>query len=86
MMESDLDVVVVSEAFAGTPWPDRAARVLLAAQVTDALEILCYTPDEFETKKTELGIVQAAVEEGRRVFRDSGRMPLAARGPRRRSR
>lgn len=66
-MESDLDVVVVSDAFAGTPWPDRATRVLLAAQVTDALEILCYTPSEFESKKTELGIVQAAVAEGRRV-------------------
>ncbi len=67
MMESDLDVVVVSNAFVSVAWPDRAARVLLAAEVTDALEILCYTPSEFDAKKLELGIVQAAVEEGRRV-------------------
>ncbi|GEM_PF-6499609 len=69
MVESDLDVVIVAERFEGTPWPDRTSRVLLAAHVVDPLEILCYAPTEFAVKRTELGIVQAAVSEGRRVFK-----------------
>lgn len=68
MVESDLDIVVVSDTFAGVPWPNRTTRVLLAAGVTDALEILCYTPSEFSNKKRELGIVQAVVTEGKRVY------------------
>lgn len=67
LAESDLDVVVVSTAFEGVPWPDRASRVLLAARAAAPLEVLCYTPEEFRARRTELGVVQAAVEEGRRV-------------------
>lgn len=65
--ESDLDIVVVSEAFQEVPWPNRASRVLLATRAAAPLEILCYTPAEFRAKREEFGIVQAAVEEGRRV-------------------
>ena len=75
MVESDLDVVVVAECFDGTPWPDRTSRVLLAAEVVDPLEILCYTPAEFRAKRAELGIVQAVVSEGRRVFRRGAPAP-----------
>ncbi len=67
MRTSDLDVVVVATAFEGVPWPERTTRVLLAAEVVDALEILCYTPAEFAEKREEPCIVQAVVEEGRRV-------------------
>ncbi len=67
LLDSDLDIVVVSDAFAGVPWPNRTTRVLLAARAAAPLEILCYTPAEFRDKRTEFGIVQAAVEEGRRV-------------------
>ncbi|MBI4613898.1 MAG: nucleotidyltransferase domain-containing protein [Planctomycetes bacterium] len=67
MVESDLDAIVVSEAFAGVAWPERMVCVARAADLKNAIEILCYTPEEFRGKREELGIVQAAVEEGRRV-------------------
>jgi predicted nucleotidyltransferase len=67
--DSDLDVVVVSPRFEGMAWPDRSVRLLLAARVTDAVELLCYTPAEFREKREEYGIVRAAVEEGRCVYR-----------------
>ena len=76
MEESDLDVLIVSRKFEGIPWPNRSAVVFLAARIRDSLEILCYTPSEFQEKRQEIGIVQAAVEEGRRLF------PKKNNGPR----
>jgi predicted nucleotidyltransferase len=64
---SDLDVVVVARAFGAQDWPDRAAAILRDADVTHNIEFLCYTPEEFARKRKELGIVNAAVEEGVRV-------------------
>lgn len=64
LRHSDLDVVLVSESFAGVDWLDRPLRVHDACDIRMGLELLCYTPAEFERKRQELGIVQAAVEEG----------------------
>ena len=63
MEYSDLDVVVVSDAFRGIPWPDRGGPLLVECDVRRA-DVLCYTPEEFKRKRREWGIVEAAVEEG----------------------
>lgn len=39
-------------------------RRLEALDFPGGLELLCYTPEEFEQKRTELGIVRVALEEG----------------------
>lgn len=65
--ESDLDVLVVSERFATIPWPERAAQVLIEAGIGHNIELLCYTRAEFDVKRSELGTVSAALEEGERV-------------------
>lgn len=61
---SDIDLIVVSEKFQKVNFHD---RMVLAygnwGQAID-LEVLCYTPEEFEQKKREIGIVQQAVKEG----------------------
>lgn len=62
--ESDLDLLVVSEAFAGTPFLSRAGEVLWTLQAPFPVEVLCYTPEEYSRKKEELGIVRVASEEG----------------------
>lgn len=64
---SDLDVVLVSRQFQEIDWVDRAAAVLKRAHIDCWIEFLCYTPDEFRRKRREIGIVQAAIEEGVRV-------------------
>jgi uncharacterized protein len=62
--DSDVDLLVVSERFRGTPFLDRAAAVLRELDAPFGVDVLCYTPEEFESKRQELGVVSAAVEEG----------------------
>lgn len=60
-------VILVSPAFEGMPWLE---RVYQAASLWDALEmgapadVHCYTPDEFERKRTTLRRVIEAVDSG----------------------
>ena len=60
-------VVLVSEYFDGIPWLE---RVYQAGSLWDALEmgapaeVHCYTPAEFERKKTQIRRVRDAVEQG----------------------
>lgn len=61
---SDLDLIVVSEAFAGVPWLERSVRVLDAVWIPFGVELLCYTPEEYDRKRQELGIVRTATNEG----------------------
>ena len=61
---SDLDVVVVSKAFDGRRFIDRPGDLLEATDSPLEFEPLCYTPEEFERKRREAGIVATACEEG----------------------
>jgi predicted nucleotidyltransferase len=61
---SDLDVILVSPRFRSMRFLDRPVRALEALGYPGGIEFLCYTPEEFETKREELGIVRVAVETG----------------------
>jgi hypothetical protein len=61
---SDLDLILVSPRFAAVPFLERPVRVLEVLGYPGGLELLCYTPEEFEAKREEMGIVRVAVEEG----------------------
>ena len=66
---SDIDLIIVSRAFNGTPFPERPKKILRILWQAKALphvdvDVLCYTPEEFERKKRELGIVREAVSYG----------------------
>jgi hypothetical protein len=60
-------VILVSDAYNGMPWLE---RVYQAAALWDALEmgapadVHCYTPAEFERKRTTLRVVREASEQG----------------------
>jgi hypothetical protein len=60
-------IVLVSGAYDGMPWLE---RVYHAGSLWDALEmgapadVHCYTPDEFERKRTSLRVVREAVDDG----------------------
>ncbi len=65
LIDSDIDLLIVSDKFKEIKWPKRVGNV---AQLWDGLieiEPLCYTPEEFEKKKKQIGIVQQAVREGK---------------------
>ena len=61
---SDLDLILVSPRFAAVPFLKRPVEVLEALGYPGGLEFLCYTPEEFEEKREEFGIVRVALEEG----------------------
>ena len=60
-------VILVSPAYDGMPWLE---RVYQAASLWDALEmgapadVHCYTPGEFERKRSTLRAVREAVDQG----------------------
>ena len=64
---SEYVLVLVSSAWDGMPWLE---RVYQAGSLWDALEmgapadVHCYTPPEFERKRTSLRAVREAVEQG----------------------
>ncbi len=64
LKDSDLDVLIVAEAFRSVRWLDRPVRVTEDCDIRFGVELLCYTPDEYERKLGELGIVRTASEEG----------------------
>lgn len=72
--QSDLDLLVVSERFRGVSFLDRAAGVLAALEAPFAVEVLCYTPEEFRARRRGLSIVAQAVAEGEVLWQaDPGR-------------
>ncbi len=64
LVDSDVDVVIVSSKFVGVPWPRRIGNVAKLWPGLIEIEPLCYTPEEFNSKKKQIGIVQQAVKEG----------------------
>ncbi len=61
---SDVDLLLVSEDFAGIAFPDRPSRLYAFWEGELPLEMLCYTPKEFEHKRRMIGPVRDAVKEG----------------------
>lgn len=62
--ESDLDLILVSRDFKGVFFTDRSSQVHRYWDGDLGLEVLCYTPEEFEKKRRMIGLVQDAIREG----------------------
>ncbi len=62
--DSDVDLIIVSEKFEGVAKLDRAPDIYWKWNLDYPVDILCYTPKEFERKKKLIGIVKIAVDEG----------------------
>jgi predicted nucleotidyltransferase len=64
LKESDYDFIVVSPRFDGVPFVRRAVPLYERWDAWPGVELLCYTPEEFDRKRQEIGIVREAVREG----------------------
>jgi len=64
LVDSDVDMIIVSERFEGVNWLKRIRDVSVYWEGLVPLEPICYTPAEFEEKKKMIGIVREAVREG----------------------
>ncbi len=63
--DSDYDFMIISSRFKKIDWETRSAKAYhLKRHIPAAMDIVCYTPEEFEKKKKQIGIVQQAVKEG----------------------
>jgi predicted nucleotidyltransferase len=67
LVESDYDLLLASQAFAGMGFAERIAEVHALWDLPEGLEPLCYAPDELERKRREIGIVAEALREGREL-------------------
>lgn len=61
---SDIDLIVVSERFRGMRFLDRMVEFLATVDWRLGLDALCYTPEEFERKRQEGGLVSDACRKG----------------------
>lgn len=61
---SDFDFVIVSEKFRDMDWHKRISKVVRHWNCEANIDILPYTPEEFERKRSQICIVQQAVREG----------------------
>lgn len=67
LVTSDIDLIVVSSRFKGVEFvkrPVQVLKVLYREGVRAPLDLLCYTPEEFERKRREIGIVREALRTG----------------------
>lgn len=62
--KSDFDFIIISKKFKGIPFIERLPKIYDYWNEKFDIEHLCYTPEEFERKKKEYGIVRQAVKEG----------------------
>jgi len=61
--DSDLDVIIVAEAFAGIPFVRRMAYVLGLVRFPKHVDYLCYTREEFARISQSSSVVQGALRE-----------------------
>jgi len=64
LQESDYDFVVVAERFEGVHFVKRPVELYQYWEGQPGVELLCYTPEEFERKRRQISIVREAVREG----------------------
>lgn len=65
LKDSDYDIILVSADFRDIFFTKRCALTYDFWQHWPIeIEPLCYTPDEFELKKNQIGIVSEAIKEG----------------------
>ncbi len=65
LADSDYDIVLVSPDFQGVFFSQRSALMYdFWKHWPLEIEPLCYTPEEFETKRQQIGIIGEAIREG----------------------
>lgn len=62
--DSDIDVIIVSDAFEGVPFVRRMGQVSRAAPFAKHVDYLCYTGREYEHMRREFAVVMEAETNG----------------------
>lgn len=62
--DSDVDVLIVSKDFEGVKSFKRSPRFYLMWDYKHDVDFICLTPEEFEKKRKQIGVVRDAVRDG----------------------
>lgn len=61
---SDIDLIIVSKKFQKKRWLKRSPPLYIKWHLDYPVDFLCYTPEEFERKKSQIGLIRQALKEG----------------------
>jgi predicted nucleotidyltransferase len=64
---SDIDVIVVSNAFANIPFIERMSLILKMIRFPKHIDFICYSPEEFARLKNKSSVLVDALENGEMV-------------------
>jgi len=65
LVDSDYDIMVISGAFQDLTFRERVIEVYKLLDEPLNVEVICLTPEEFERRRNELGIIGVAAQEGK---------------------
>lgn len=68
LKDSDYDFLIVSKEFEKYDFLERITQVIKKCKAYFAMDILCYTPKEFNKKRKQIGIVSSAIKEGKNLI------------------
>ncbi len=75
--ESDIDIIIVSQAFEGMHFLKRMPFMLRLVRFPRHIDFLCYTPDEFKQIRHTSAIVQEALQEGIVLYQSNASLTTA---------
>ena len=64
---SDYDFIIVSSKFEGMHWLKRISKIVKLWDIIADIDVLPYTPKEFEDKKKNSSIVRSALKHGKSI-------------------
>ena len=67
-LQSDYDFIIVSSKFKGMHWLDRISKIVKLWDYNFDIDVLPYTPEEFNFKKKNSSTVRSAVKTGKIIF------------------
>jgi predicted nucleotidyltransferase len=73
---SDIDIIVVAEAFEGMHFLKRMPFMMRLARFPHHIDFLCYTPAEFEQIQQTSTVINEALREGFVLYSSNSRSPL----------
>ncbi|MFH0875500.1 MAG: nucleotidyltransferase domain-containing protein [archaeon] len=65
---SDYDFIIVSEKFKGMHWLERISKIIKFWKLPYDIDVLAYTPEEYEDKKINSSTIRTALKEKYLIF------------------
>ena len=79
LLHSDYDFIIVSDRFANMRWLHRIFSIVKLWEADESIDVLPYTPEEFEDKKINASVVRSAMKDAKLIYgKLESRKPMKA--------